>query len=290
MSAWELGLKGLVGTVGEAGSRIEVIESGPARAVVRISAAFRRSTFVQELTLSRGVPRLDIRVRGNWQERNLMIKAAFPLALEAAAAEFEIPSARSPARRTGPKCRPCAGSMSASGDGAYGVGILNDSKYGFDVKGSEAAVSLWHGAFYPDPEADRGPQETRLAIYPHKGGWQEGRTLQRGREFNAPLLVRSPMVHPGALPAETSFVKVGPENVILSALKKDMGYYERNWIVRLYEAYGRATEARLELPWEVTASETDLIERPTGNVIGQGRIVTIPLKPYEIKTVRLARK
>jgi alpha-mannosidase len=290
MSAWDLGLKGVVGTVGEGGSRIEVVESGPARAVVRVSAGFRRSTFVQELSLARGVQRLDIRMRGNWQERNLMIKAAFPLALEAAAAEFEIPYGTITRPTDGTEVPALRWIDVASGDGAYGVGILNDSKYGFDVKGSEARVSLWHGATYPDPEADRGPQETRIAIYPHKGGWKDGRTLQRGREFNAPLIARSPMVHAGTLPAETSFVKIGPENVVLSALKKDMGYYERNWIVRVYEAYGRSTEARLELPWEVTASETDLIERPTGKTIGQGRIVTIPLRPYEIKTVRLVRK
>jgi alpha-mannosidase len=98
------------------------------------------------------------------------------------------------------------------------------------------------------------------------------------------------MIHPGTLPAETSFVKAGPENVVLTALKKEMGYYERGWIVRLYEAHGLATAAKLDLPWEVIASETDLIERPTGKIIDQGKTVTIPLKPYEIRTVRLLRK
>jgi len=98
------------------------------------------------------------------------------------------------------------------------------------------------------------------------------------------------MAHAGSLPAETSFVRVGPENVVLAALKKEMGYYERGWIVRLYEAEGQATEARLDLPWEVVASETDLIERPLDKPLGQGRSLAIPLKPYEIKTIRLLRR
>ncbi len=290
MSAWELGLKQTLAAIGEGGSKVEVIEAGPVRGVLRIRSSFRGSSFVQEIALVRGVPRVDIRVGGDWQERNVMIKAAFPLALDASSAEFEIPY--------GTITRPADGTEAPAlrwidvGDksGAYGVGILNDGKYGFDVRGSEAAVSLWHGATYPDPEADRGAQQARLALYPHKGDWKAGGTLRRGHEFNAPLLAHAPMAHAGALPAETSFVQAGPANVVLAALKKETGYYERGWIVRLYEAEGRETEARLDLPWEAIATEVDLIERPLGGPLGEGKALTIPLKPYEIKTVRLLRK
>ncbi|MDD8025593.1 MAG: glycoside hydrolase family 38 C-terminal domain-containing protein [Acidobacteriota bacterium] len=290
MSAWELGLKGILGTAGESGSKIEVVEAGPVRGVLRISSSFRGSTFIQEIALIRGVPRVDLRIRGDWQERNVMIKAVFPLALEADKAEFEIPYGSITRPTDGTEVPALRWIDVADKSGGFGVGILNDGKYGFDVKGSEAGVSLWHGPTYPDPEADRGPQETALSLYPHKGDWKEGRLNRRAREFNAPLLARVPMIHTGSLPAETSFVQAGPANVILTALKKESGYYERGWIVRLYESEGRATDAKLDLPWEVVASETDLIERPLGGTIGRGKSLTIPLKPFEIKTVRLIRK
>jgi len=290
MSAWELGLKGVLASIGETGSRVEILEAGPVRGVLRIRSSFRGSSFVQEIGLIRGVPRVDIRVSGDWQERNVMIKAAFPLALEAASAEFEIPYGSITRPTDGTEVPALRWIDVTDKSGAYGVGILNEGKYGFDVKGAEAAVSLWHGATYPDPEADRGAQQARLALYPHKGDWKAGSTLRRGYEFNAPLLAHAPMSHSGALPVETSFVQAGPENVVLTALKKETGYYERGWIVRFYEAEGKATEARLDLPWEVVATEVDLVERPLDRAVGQGRTLTIPLKPYEIKTVRLMRK
>ena len=95
---------------------------------------------------------------------------------------------------------------------------------------------------------------------------------RRGLELNNPLIARMPLVHGGTLPKVHSFIKVGPANVILSALKKEMGYAEWGLILRLYEIHGEKTEAKIEFPWPVDASEADLIERPTGKAIGSGTV------------------
>jgi len=99
-----------------------------------------------------------------------------------------------------------------------------------------------------------------------------------------------PLAHAGTLPAVHSFVRVGPANVVLSALKKEMGYYTNSLVARLYEIHGRKTEAKLEFPWPVDAEEADLIERPAGKAIGSGTSITISLEPYEIKTIRLQKR
>jgi alpha-mannosidase len=98
------------------------------------------------------------------------------------------------------------------------------------------------------------------------------------------------MVHAGALPKTHSFIRVGPANVILSAVKKEMGYAEWGLILRLYEIHGEKTEAKIDLPWNVEASECDLIERPTGKTLGSGTSLIVPLAPYEIKTIRLTKR
>jgi len=98
------------------------------------------------------------------------------------------------------------------------------------------------------------------------------------------------MIHAGTLPKAHSFIKAGPATVILSAVKKEMGYAEWGLILRLYEIHGEKAEARIELPWAVEAQETDLIERRTGRPIGSGTSITVPLGPYEIKTVRIVKK
>jgi alpha-mannosidase len=290
MSAWELGLKGPAGRVGEAGAVVEMVESGPVRAVIRVQSRFRDSTFEQDLTLYRGWPRLDVRTRLDWQERNIMIKAAFPLALKDPAARFEIPYGSIARPADGTEVPALRWIDVAESSGEYGAALLNDSKYGFDVKGGVMRLSVVHGPTYPDPEADRGRHELAYALLPHRGDWRAADATRRGLEFNNPLIARTPLVHPGTLPPVHSFVKAGPAGVIVSALKKEMGYAERGLILRLYETRGEKTEARIELPWPVEAREADLIERVTGKVVGSGRTLTVPLAPYEIRTIRLERK
>ena len=290
MSAWELGLKGMVGRAGEDGATIEVVERGPVRAVVRVKSRFRDSVFEQDLTLYRGLPRLDCRLRLDWRERNIMIKAAFPLNLKTPAARFEIPY--------GSIVRPVDGTevpalrwVDVSEESAeYGVSLLNDSKYGFDVKDNVLRLSVIHGATSPDPEADRGKHELLYSLLPHRGDWKSAETTRRGMELNSPLVVRVPLVHGGMLAKVHSFVRVRPGNVVLSALKKEMGYAERGLVLRLYEIHGVKTEAKVEFPWPVEAEEADLIERPAGKPLGSGTAILVPLAPYEIKTIRVTRK
>ncbi len=290
MSAWELGLKDTVGRAGENGAAFELVERGPVRVVLRVKSRFRDSTFEQDLTLYRGIPRLDCRMRLDWRERNIMIKAAFPLDLKTPAARFEIPYGSIVRPADGTEVPALRWVDVSEESGEYGVSLLNDSKYGFDVKGNVMRLSVIHGATAPDPEADRGKHELLYSLLPHRGDWKAAETTRRGMELNSPLVARVPLVHDGTLPKLHSFVRVGPGNVVLSALKKEMGYAERGLILRLYEIYGEKTEAKLEFPWPVSAEETDLIERPSGKTIGSGTAISVPLGPYEIKTIRVERK
>ncbi len=99
------------------------------------------------------------------------------------------------------------------------------------------------------------------------------------------------MNHPGPLAAATTFARVEPANVVLSAVKKEMGYYNYGLVFRVYEAFGRETDAVLEFPWNPEFEETDLIERPLAKISGDGKILHLQaLKPFEIRTIRAVRK
>ena len=290
MSAWELGFKGLAGRAGEDGAILELVERGPVRVVLRVKSRFRDSTFAQDLTLYRGLPRLDCRMSLDWRERNIMIKAAFPLDIKSPAARFEIPYGSISRPADGTEVPALRWIDVSDGSGQYGTALLNDSKYGFDVKDGVMRMSVVHGATYPDPEADRGRQELLYSVLPHSGDWKSAAVTRKGLELGNPLIARVALVHGGDLPKVHSFIKAGPANVILSAVKKEMGYAEPDLILRLYEIHGEKTEAKIDLPWKVEAQEADLIERPTGKTIGSGTSITVPLAPYEIKTIRLVRK
>jgi alpha-mannosidase len=287
MSAWELGLKDASWNIGADGASVEIVERGPVRAVLRVKSAFRNSLLVQDIRLYHQVPRVDCRVHLDWQERNLMIKAAFPAAVKNSTAVFEIPYGAIPRPVDGTEVPALRWIDLTDESGAYGLSLLNDCKYGFDVKGNILRVSIVHGATEPDPEADRGEHELLYSLYPHAGDWKEAGSFRKGYELNSPLIAHAAMAHPGGWPADQSFLSVEPGNVILSSLKKESGYFNRNTILRLYEVSGKETEVSIELPGPAEAMETDLIERPLAKTNTDGKMLRFMIKPFEIKTIRV---
>jgi alpha-mannosidase len=287
MSAWELGLKETFWNIGADGAAVEVLERGPVRAAFRVRSSFRNSVFVQDIRVYDRLPRVDCRLRLDWQERNLMIKAAFPAAAAGSSAVFEIPYGAITRPADGAEVPALRWVDLTDETGSHGLGLLNDSKYGFDVKGNVLRISVVHGPTDPDPEADRGGQELLYSLYPHAGSWAEAETFRRGYELNCPLLARAGMSHPGKWPAEQSFLRVTPRNVILSSLKKEAGYFNRAAVLRVYETSGREMEAIIEFPGPVDAWETDLIERPLEKIKTDGKILRFRIKPFDIRTFRI---
>ena len=287
MSAWELGLKEQVWNIGENGASVEVVEKGPVRAAVRVKNYFRNSRFVQDIMLCPQVPRVDCRVQMDWQERNLMVKAAFPAAAKNSAAVFEIPCGAISRPVDGTEVPALKWIDLTDGSGSCGLSLLNDCKYGFDVKGSIMRISLVHGATDPDPEADRGEHELLYSLYPHAGGWKEALAFRKGYELNNPLIARAGMVHPGRWPAAQSFLRVEPANVVLSTVKKEYGYFSRATILRVYEIFGQEAEVIIDFPGPVEVTETDLIERPLARIDADGKILRFKIKPFEIRTFRV---
>ena len=219
-----------------------------------------------------------------------MVKAAFPAAARNSRADFEIPYGFITRPADGNEVPAIRWVDLTDESGTYGLSLLNDSKYGFDVRDNVLRISLVHGPTDPDPEADRGESDTLYALYPHEGGWQQAGIFRRAQEFNQPLIARVALVHPGTLSPGWSFVRLQPANVILSAVKKEMGYYNYALVFRVYETFGKETEAVIEFPWDLKFEETDLIERPLAKITEDGKILHLKLKPFEIKTIRAVRK
>lgn len=287
MSAWEIGLKDLVEKLGEKGASVKVIEKGPVRATLRVEQLFRGSKFVQDIQLYAGLPRVDVRLWLNWQERNVMVKAAFPVALNRPVATFEIPFGAINRLATGNEVPALKWIDLSDEAGQAGLSLLNDSRYGFDVKDNTMRISIVRGATYPDPEADRGSHQLAYALYPHQGNWKQGLSFRRGLEFNQPLLAGQALIHPGTLPASQSFLEVSPENAVVTTLKKEIGYGRTGFVLRLYEIFGQETEVKMTCPQPVEVWEADLIERPESKIGSASQTLTFKLKPFEIKTLLL---
>jgi len=301
--AWNIGYTGRQWKLDRAES-IKIARKGPVMASFKVERSylgfskakrqptphFPSSFFTQEIILYEDIPRLDIEMKADWWEDHVLLKVAFPIDVESDKAIYEIPFAhvaRPTARNTDwEKARfevPAIRWADLS-DGEYGVSLLNDSKYGYDIKDNVMRLTLLRSPLWPDPMADRGKHKFSYALYPHKGDWKEADTVLRGYEFNFPLHAFITDSHPGEFPSSFSFFKVSPSNIILVTIKKAEG--RESLILRLYESEGEEAEALVEFIHRPTKIyELDLIENRLHSVPFEENSISLEFGKSEIKTL-----
>jgi alpha-mannosidase len=294
--AWDIGLTGKKWDVGKA-AQIEITEQGPVRATVRVVHRFKDSEFTQEISLVAGVPRIDVAMSTDWYERATFLKAGFPINVSSTKVAAEIPYGVIEREQTGNEM--VMGKWVDISDASYGVAILNNGRNGFDAKDNVIHLSVIRGPWAPDPRADEGEHSFAYSIYPHRGGWREGKVELQALAFNSPLVALQEPAHAspqeqwagktGGLPDSFSFVKTNSDHVILYAMKQMEGFYDTDAILRFFECEGREGEVSIQLPRSVRALETNLLEDVVLGPVGEGETIRFQMKPWEIKTLRLAR-
>jgi alpha-mannosidase len=271
---------------------VKLVENGPLRAVIEIKNHFQNSTFVRDVILYAGVPRVDVKMQAEWHEKHILLKVAFPVSAHSDKATYEIPygSVERPTTRNTPaeqaQFEVPAQRWADISDAKHGFSLLNDCKYGYDAKGNVLRLSLLRSPEWPDPHADEGHHEFTYSLYPHGGGWKDALTIRQGYELNYKLTSLPTDKHEGALPPEHSFIEVQPKNVIVTALKKAED--DNSLVLRFYEWAGSDGDVTLKLPPRAeSAAETNLMEKVIGEASLQNGSVKLHTKPYEIKTIKV---
>ena len=274
------------------GCEIQVIESGPVRAVIRVTRRMGESTFIQDITLCERTPRLDVRMEVEWQAKHKLLKVAFPVCVDPGKATYEIPYAAIE-RTTKPRTKtekakfevPAQMWADLSHRG-YGISLLNDCKYGYDIKDDVMRLSLLRASTDPDPHADEGHHEFTYSIYPHRGDWREGGTVRAAYELNYPIAARMTKAHRGPLGASASLAAAAPDNIVLHVLKRAEDSVD--YILRWYETAGKRTTAVITLPRQPTRIwETDLMENELREIPVAGKMVRLPTGKFEIRTIKV---
>jgi alpha-mannosidase len=290
MSAWNI--SPITKTEPAKPAGIAVISYGP-MSVLRVKHEYDKSSFTQDIILYSGVPRIDFRMTADWGQSGSrenggpMLKVAFPLNVTDGKATYEIPFGSIERPANGDEV-PGQKWIDVSGKD-YGVSLLNDCKYGFDVNGNVMRMTLIRTPDDPDPQSDLGRHEINYSLYPHMGDWRQADTVRRGYELNNPLIPIVTTGHQGKWPCEHSFLQVEPSNIILTALKKaESG---DGLILRLYECEGTEGTADISFGMSIDRQQdTDLVERDKSGSrkITNGR-TRIPYGKWEIKALRLSR-
>jgi alpha-mannosidase len=302
--AWNLGWTGTVFPSTFRGGTI--VETGPVRVVLRLTRDYLKpgtrkdfptedfpsTFFTQDIVLYNGLDRIDFTTDVDWWEDKTMLKVAFPLAVTDTMATYEIPFGtirRSTQMRNSwdsAKVEVPASRWADVSGADFGVTLLNDAKYGYDIKGNTMRLSLLRSPKWPDPTADRGKHSINYALYPHAGTWQQASTLHRGYEYNYPLVAVTDKRHGGTLPAAKSFVQLGPSNLVLTTIKKAED--SRAWIVQWYETNGEAATATLQLPFTPKrVRRSNFLETDGETLPVEGSTVRVPTKANGVMTVKV---
>ena len=173
---------------------LTIIESGPLRAGVEVKRRYRNSTINQTIYLYRDNKRIDFETTVDWHDQNILLKVGFPVNVLSPRATFEIQWGnveRSTHFNTSwdwARFETCAHKWADLSEGDYGVALLNDCKYGYDVHDNLLRLTLLKSATYPDPQADQGEHLMTYSLFPHTGDWRNGVT-QAGYDLNDPLIL-----------------------------------------------------------------------------------------------------
>ncbi|HEU0114401.1 MAG TPA: alpha-mannosidase, partial [Thermomicrobiales bacterium] len=271
--------------------RIEIVESGPLRAAVRVTRSWRGSRIEQTYRLLADSKRLDVATVVDWHERQVLLQARFPLAVRSHEATFETMygAVRRPTHRNttwdAARFEVAAHRFADLSEPGYGVALLNNGKYGHGAHDNVLSLSLVRGPLYPDPYADEGEHRFTYSLLPHAGDWTEAGIPAEAFALNSPLIA-APAGGDG--PGAFGLVETSGLPLALGSLKRaeDDGAL----ILRLYEPHGARGEAALRFARPLRQVDAvNLLEEPgeTPAVHWDGDTVRIEARPFQVLTLRL---
>jgi len=274
-------------------AELELAESGPLRAVVRLVRVFGKSRLEQKIIVNAGSRRIDFVTEVDWQENQKFLKVAFPAQIRAMNATYEIQyghverPTHSNTSWDMARFEVCAQKWADLSEPGYGVALLNDCKYGYDVAGNVLRLSLLRAPVSPDPIADRGTHSFTYALLPHAGDFRSGGVIAEAYALNVPLLVRPVARRKGEWPASHSFFAASDDGFVIEAVK--VAEDGRSVVARLYEAKGARGEVTLSTTLPVRkAALVNLLEEEAKPLVLKDGAVRLGLKPFEIATVKFS--
>lgn len=261
------------------------IDKGPLRATLQISWKYQHSTITQHIHVYQNSPRIDFETAVDWQESQQLLKVAFPVNVRSTEATYDIQfgNVKRPTHWNTSwdyaKFETVAHKWADLSERSCGVALLNNCKYGYDIKDNVMRLSLIKSGIHPDPDADKGRHNFTYALLPHEGDWFAGDVEKEAWDLNNPL---KPIAVSETLVDKKGYFILDADNVLLQTVKK--AEKENKLVIRLYEFAGASAKVKLtsRLPIKDWV-ECDLMERPLSHSCQQ-EAINFRIKPYEIKT------
>ena len=264
------------------------------------------------LTLRQGAKALEIETKFTNDCNDHRLRVMFPTyvaaAVSSAEAAFDVvdrPIDRGPDRpwrNTWNPTHPHQHFVDVS-DGKVGLAIVNNGLREYEVtddatrtigvtllRAFEVALTTvaWRWERHPEMKLSQSPGEHkfRYLIYPHEGDWDSGAVYEQAENFNVPIEIAQVGRCNGKLPKEFSFMKVTPNTLVLSALKKTEDI--DSMIVRIYNPTAKDVDGEIRLYKSLkNARFVNLNEEPleNGELTIEDKRIRVVVRPKKIVTV-----
>lgn len=274
---------------------IEVIEEGPVRGALKIERKFLDSTVIQKIYIYNDIERVDFETYIDWKEKDVLVKAAFPIDINTNEATYEIQygNVKRPTHSNTSwdvaRFEVCGHKWVDLSEGDFGVSLLNNCKYGHDIKDGNMRITLLKSTCDPNPDADKEEHFFTYSLYTHTKTWKDSKTVHLAYDLNTPLFTRVENAHNGELNSSLSLVNVDKENIMIEVIKKAED--SDHLIIRMYEFHNKRTNATLEFMSNILeASECNLMERDLEKLEINSNKIDFTIKPFEIKTFKVKLK
>ena len=247
---------------------IELVEPGPLRAGIRVTRRFGDSRLTQVIRLDAGSRFVEFDTEVEWHETNRLLKVAFPVDVRSLRATYEIQYGhveRPTHANTSwdvARFEVCAHKWADLSEPGYGVALLNDCKYGYDISGNVIRLSLLRAPTWPDPVADRGHHRFTYRLLPHAGDLRDAGVIDAGYDLNVPIRTRRHLAAPRRPRDQPARCSRSTPPTWSSKRSSGPMTSPGALVVRLYEAWGRRGPVTVRAPWTLgRAALTDLLER-----------------------------
>lgn len=263
----------------------ELKENGALRAVVRFTYTWHKSTIIQDMVVYQHSRNIDFRTHVDWYEDHRLLKAAFYTDIRSTKALYDIQfgHAERPTHWNNSwdwaRFEVCGHKWADLSENGYGVSLLNDGKYGYNIKDNAMKLTLLKSARYPDTEADIGGHDFVYTLYPHLNDAVSGGTIAAANQLNLPAQVVQ-----GVFRDRRKLVNLSTEGVQIDVIKKAED--EDCLIVRLHECRGGKEKVTLSSEYPVKRIvPCNLLEHDCGETV-EGAEISFTVRPFEIKTFK----
>lgn len=272
---------------------VQLAEEGPLSIALKLERTFGDSRAVQIIRIFKDVARIDFETWVDWHETERLLKVSFPLEVKAryystdlSAGVFQLPNHRNTSWEQAHFESLCHKWVDLS-EGLFGVALMNDCKYGCDVRENVVSLSLLRAPTRPDRNSDRGEHLFSYSLFPHNGQWQKAGLVEEAYSLNQPLpaYLGKKSAIPGKGTEPFFIVSTGVKAQAVKMAEDGSG----DLIIRLLETLGshEKAEIRMEVPFEDICL-CDLLERSQAEALAViDGTVSMDFHPFEIKTVRV---